>query len=247
MRILLYFTSTPMLIGVLAVVSCDVATAQHSDVEFSYNGGEIDIEFGPEGQVFEGEFPTSGTDLQFTSEPGFASELSEGLGINSGNEIAYNVLGNLLFWDGTSISSAPPATQIRIANRGLGVPDTIITRSSGPQPGNFSAPFDNRIGAADGSGDFHSDLDWFLEPNPGPPATGAYAVKLSLSTDEPGIVDSAPFFIVHNFGLSEMAFEEGVEAFAQLIPEPAAVTSIVICVVVLGTRRIRWTRSLMDA
>ena len=211
--------------------------AQHSDVEFSYQGGRIEIEFGPEGQIFEGEFPTSGVDLQFTSEPGFASELSEGLGVNADDEIIYNVLSGLLFWNGNSISPAAPGTQIRIGNRPPSVPETIVSSSSGLQPGVFSPTPINRVGAADAVGDFHSDLDWFLEPNPGTPATGAYAVKLSLSTDEPGIADSLPFFIVHNFGFSEMDFEAGVEAFAAAIPEPGTLALVGMIALAVASRR----------
>lgn len=213
--------------------------AQHSDVEFEYSGSKIEIEFGAEGQVFEGEFPTAGADLQFTSEPGFRSEILELAGINSLDEIVYNVHDSLLFWDGNSITTPAVGTQIRIANRGIGVPDTIVAGASGPQPGSFSSPFNNRIGAADGSGDFHSDLDWFLEPDPGSPATGAYAVKLSLSTDEPGITDSDPFFIIFNFGLSETLFEEGVEAFAATIPEPTSLVLIGAGVFAAGLTRQR--------
>lgn len=224
----------------LAVLSQPTGVlAQHSDVEFEYSGGQIEIEFGSEGQVFEGEFPDSGADTQFTSEPGFGSELSEEAGINSLDEVVYNVLDSLLFWDGSSISPAAAGTQIRVENRGIGVPDTFISATSGPQPGSFLTPFNNRIGAADGNGDFHSDLDWFLEPNPGSPATGAYAVKLSLSTDEPGIANSDPFFIVFNFGLSETLFEEGVEAFAATIPEPTSLALIGAGVVALSLTRRR--------
>jgi hypothetical protein len=212
--------------------------AQHSDVEFSYQGGKIDVEFGAEGQVFEGEFPTSGMDLQFTSEPGFSSEIAEGLGINPNDEIVYNVLSGLLFWDGSTISpAAAAATQIRIDNRPPSVPDTIVTGSSAVQLGAFSPTPANRIGAADGVGDFHSDLDWFLESSSGSPATGAYAVKLSLSTDESGITDSDPFFIVQNLGLSETDFEAGVEAFAAVVPEPGTFSLVGMIGLLFAARR----------
>ena len=52
-------------------------------------------------------------------------------------------------------------------------------------------------------------------------AFGAYAVRLNLSTNASGIADSDDFFIVYNFGLGDTEFEEGVEAFAALVPEPA--------------------------
>ena len=211
----------------------------HSDVEISYHGNKIDVHFGSEGRVFEGELPTAGTDLQFTGEPGFASEVSEGMGVGANDEIIYNVLDDLLYWDGTSISTSGSGTQIRIGNRPPTVPDTVVSGTSGLQRGSFS-PAANRVGAADGAGDFHSDLDWFLESSPGNPSTGAYAVKLSLSTNAAGIADSDEFFIVYNFGLTPVAFEEGVEAFAALVPEPTSLMLIVIGLTVFWRTPRRW-------
>tara|TARA_Y100000588_G_scaffold333804_1_gene372889 strand:+ start:202 stop:573 length:372 start_codon:yes stop_codon:yes gene_type:complete len=59
----------------------------HSDIEFGYMDGKIEVEFGDEGQIFEGEFPTS-TDIgeglveQFTDDPGFNTNDAEGLSVN---------------------------------------------------------------------------------------------------------------------------------------------------------------------
>jgi hypothetical protein len=225
------------------VLACQVfvllpAYAQHSDVEFYYEEGRIVIESGSEGLVFEGNFDTSGTDRQFASEPGFASELAEGLGINAGDEIVYHVLDHLFYWDGASFQPPAAATQLRIFNRPPSVPDTTVTGSSGPQPGSF-LPAINRIGAADESGDFHSDLRWALEPNVSPepfppPAPGAYGVKLALGTDAEGVAASDPFFMVFNFGLDEAVFENAVGAFAGLlVAEPGSSGLLVVGAVLL--------------
>ena len=122
------------------------------------------MEFGEEGPVFESEFPTDGIDLQFTSEPGFASELEASGGIGADDQIVYNVLGDLLFWN-DGFKPVPNNTQLRIVNRPPSplVPDTLLGASSGAQPGSFD-PAMNRVGAAEADGDFHSDLDFFLEP-----------------------------------------------------------------------------------
>lgn len=203
----------------------------HSDVEFAYDGGKIAVEFGDEGPVFEGGFPTDSIDLQFSTEPGFASELEEGLGIGASDQIAYNVLGDLLYWN-DGFKPVPNNAQVRIVNQPPSplVPDTIVGVETGIQPGSFD-PTMNRIGAAEMSGDFHSDLDFFLEPR-GDAADssmfGAYGFMLSLSTDAAGIGDSAPFAMVFNFGLEEEHFEEGVQAFAILVPEPTGSVSIAL-------------------
>ena len=45
---------------------------------------------------------------------------------------------------------------------------------------------------------------------------------MELTTDEAGIANSDPFYIVFNFGLDEEIFEGAVEAFAGTVPEPTA-------------------------
>ena len=205
----------------------------HSDIEFTYDGGRIAVEFGDEGPVFEGEFPTDGIDLQFTSEPGFASELEEGGGIGADDQIVYNVQSDLLFWN-DGFKPVPNNAQLRIVNRPPSplVPDTILGASTGAQPGSFD-PAMNRVGAADADGDFHSDLDFFLEPKgvaADPSMFGAYGFKLALSTDATGVGDSDPFAMVFNYGLEEAQFEEGVEAFANMVPEPGSAVLLALAV-----------------
>ena len=214
----------------------------HSDVEFAYENARIAIEFGDEGAVFEGEFPLVGIDRQFTSEPGFGSELEEGLGIAPGDQVVYNVLSDLLYWNG-DFAAVPGDIQIRIENRPPSpvVPDTIVSASSGMQRGSFS-PALNRIGAAEDDGDFHSDLNFIFEPlfdTPNEAAFGAYGFLMSLSSDNPGIADSEPFAMVFNYGLDEVVFEEGVESFATIVPEPTGLLlpSVLGLLAILAIRR----------
>ena len=194
------------------------------------------------------EFPTDGIDLQFTSEPGFASELEENAGIGANDQIVYNVQSDLLFWN-DGFKPVPNNAQLRIVNRPPSplVPDTILGASTGAQPGSFD-PAMNRVGAAESGGDFHSDLDFFLEPKgvaADPSMFGVYGFKLSLSTDATAVDDSDQFAMVFNFGLEEAMFEEGVEAFASMVPEPSSATLFVlaICGALPLVRRTRLTVS----
>lgn len=223
--------------AVYAMTGTTYSQDEHGDIEFAYEQGKFVIEFGDEGPVFEGEFPTDGIDLQFTSEPGFASEVEEGLGIGAGDQITYNVLSDLIFWnDGFKPVSAD--TRIRIVNRPPSplVPDTLVGVGTGTQPGSLE-PALNRVGAAELDGDFHSDLAFFLEPK-GATADaslfGAYGIMLSLSTDADGVNDSDPFAMVFNFGLEEAQFEQGVEAIANVVPEPSEATSIIVGLLCVG-------------
>ena len=103
------FFSTLILFSFSAAAFAQEDGHAHSDVEFSYVEGAIEVEAGEEGFVFEGEFG-EGAFSSFASEPGIASEIEEGAGINPGNIIAVNVLDNLFYWDGSQVASPGTAT-----------------------------------------------------------------------------------------------------------------------------------------
>lgn len=203
----------------------------HSDVEFSFVAGAIDVEPGDEGFVFEGEFG-EGAFANVASEPGFGSEVEEGAGINAGNIVGFNVLKPLFYWDGAQATS-PGDASITIAGAG-GAGDTVVSASTGEQLADFTTPA-NLIGQAADDGDFHTDLDFTVSD--GAPA-GGYGLVLSLSTDDPGgIGDSNPFGIFLNFGLDEALFEAGVGAFNQVVPEPSSMILIGVSLLGLGYLR----------
>lgn len=198
------------------------AQTMHSDIRFDYDANQIDLQVNDVsgGRVYVGEFAVDGFFRQFETNPGFASEGDAGLGIKPGDTIVFHVLDRLLFWNGSSFADPGALTQIRIDNNGA-APDTLVTSSSGPLPGGFDPP-SNLIDQADSSGEFHSHVEFLLEPNIAPnppplPEIGVYGLKLSLSTDAPGISDSDPFLAVFNFGLDSTGFEHAVERFAKLL------------------------------
>jgi hypothetical protein len=188
----------------------------HSDIRFSYSADQIVVETGAAPGVASGDFPVDGFFRQFETNPGFASENDIGFGINPGDTIVYNVLDDLLFWNGSDFGSPAVNTQIRIENNGSA--ETLVHGASGTLPGGF-APLSNGVGQADGSGDFHSHVDFFLEPNDAspPPEFGAYGLKLSLSTSAMGIAESDSFFVAFNFGLDDQAFTEAVQQYSLLL------------------------------
>jgi len=188
------------------------AQAQHSDIDFKYDGGKIEVEFGPEGRVFESEFPTSGSFEQFTDDPGFGTDAP----IGAGDTIDYNILGPLEYHDGNGFAVVPTGAQIKIDDNPTG--DLTVTGSTvGPVSGS------GVIGQADGTGDLHSHIDFTLEPASPDPPFGAYAILMELTTDATGIANSDSFYIVFNYGLDEPTFEGAVEDFAQAVPEPSTV------------------------
>ena len=110
-----------------ATVQLLAQEAPHSDIEFTYVDGIIEIEPGAEGLVFEGEFGTGAFSRQ-ASEPGFDSEAAEGLGIGPGDVIGFNVLRELLYWDGNDFVS-PGDAFITIGGEGS-ASNTRITPST---------------------------------------------------------------------------------------------------------------------
>ena len=185
------------------------AFAQHGDVEFEYSNGMIDIMFGPEGQVVEGDMPTSGPLLGFINESGFASENSEGLGIGPNDLISYNVLDALLYHDGAGFM--PTAASIFGDDQPIAsVVEITASTTTGDGLGGL-------VGQAGSTGDFHVHLSWLLSSGA---VNGAYGVLLDLETNALGINNSDPFYMVFNFGLDQTIFDGALDDFATIVPAP---------------------------
>ena len=214
-------TATLILFSLSAISLAQEEEEAHSDVEFSYVDGAIEIEEGAEGFVFEGEFG-EGVFANFSGEPGIASEVEEGAGINPGDIVGFNVLDTLFYWDGSQVAS-PGDTTVTIAAFG-GSPDAVVSSSSAVQLADFTNPA-NLLGQAADDGDFHVDPGFTISD--GAPA-GGYGLVLSLSSDADGIAESEPFGIFLNFGLAEEMFEAGVESFGASVPEPSSLLLVVV-------------------
>lgn len=210
------------------------AQAQHSDVEFGYEAGKVEIEPGHDGLVFESDFPSSGLFERYSTNPGFGSEIVEGLGIGAGDIMSYNILDNLYFWSlATEDFDSPGSATIEIDNA-VG-PNTLVGGTTG-----MLIPA-GTIGQADGGGDFHSHVGFTLSA--GAPL-GAYGLLMEMETNATGIAKSDPFFIVFNYGLDEDGtnpsvpdFEDAILAFSnelQAVPEPSSITLATIGLALLG-------------
>lgn len=218
---------------VAALSNSHLASAQHSDIEIGYKDGKIALEVGSEGRVFRGDFPTSDLFEQTTDDPGFATNVAEGLLVNGLDVIDYNILGPLGYHDGTSFSTVPAGANITIEDNPGGslVVDALTV---GPVTG------PRFIGQANSSGNVHSHIDFALNPlSLDTPAYGAYGLLMELTTDEPGIANSDPFYIVFNFGLEAPQFDQAVGAFAARIPEPASLALAGLGAVGVGCLRNR--------
>jgi hypothetical protein len=232
----------PILSLCAAFATC--AQAQHSDIEFNYDSGQVALygvlpSFLDANWVFEGNFPTSGISQNFTTNPGFASEILEGLGIGANDVIDYQIaqsatLGSVLtYYDPTTFGFAPTSATITIDDNGAMGGSWVVGNSSGVGSG------PGVVGVADGMGDFHSHMDFILSNGA---ATGAYGLLMTLNTNAPGINDSAPFWVVFNYGMTQSDFDNFAIPAFQAIPEPGALGLLSIATLgLLGYRRRKLT------
>ncbi|MCA9211850.1 MAG: hypothetical protein KDB27_02200 [Planctomycetales bacterium] len=186
----------------------------HSDIDFGLDGNKIVTNK----RVYDSFFPTFGIARHFSSNPGFAAE-SDGLGtLDSEHDVFYDVLEGLRFWDGNTFVSLDETVHIRIENNPRGAEPTIVHRGSGIQLGSVTPPR-NRVGASSGSGEVHSHVNFFLENDS--PESGAYGIKIAITTDTEQITDSDPVFLVFNYGLDASTFETGLLQYEALLDASA--------------------------
>ena len=200
-------------------VAQDVA---HSDVFFSY--GEERIEITPQGGrlVFPQTMPQRGFFAQYNNSPGFASERDLGGGTAPNDMIGFNVLDRLMYWNEGEFWPPKPDTFIRISNNPSTVANTVIGPSTEEQPAGFD-PRKNSIGESSSSGDFHSHVEFLLEPladvPEDGPSFGAYGIKMNLASSNETVEDSVPFFIVFRFGIDEDLFVQALDDFNDLLSQ----------------------------
>ncbi len=191
----------------------------HSDVLFEYIDNKIVhyTEVSGTNNVAGSVFPVGGFFNRFASSPGYVSEDIVGLNINPGDIIYYNIHSDLLYWDGSAFTAPVSGTQITIDNNGIS-PNTVITTSSGEQLGD-AGTVTNFIGTADGAGNFHVHVrSYFLDDGSGgDPDFGIYGYLMSLGTDEAGVADSDPYYLVFNYGMLETEYENALIEFENLL------------------------------
>lgn len=205
------------LAALLAVAGAWVAPARGdaihaSDIELELADGKLITH---NGRYFESAFPA---EAPFTSEtPGFGS--APGLLVYDeeaevAEEIGFNVLGPLLYWDGTALVAPQAGLGLTLSMFGQGV---SVTGADISGVSGFS------LGGASMDGSFHKHFYFSL---PGNAEVGAYGVLLELTpAGASSFTKSDPFLIVFNRGLGTEAFETGVHEMVEVtaVPEPSSV------------------------
>ena len=216
-----HLTIYVLMLGTLTRQAAYTQEIRHSDVSFVYGETKIEINLQDGRLAIPQVMPQDGFFAQANVNPGFFSERDTGGGTEPSDLVGYNVLDDLVFWREGDFAAPKTDTQIRIINnpRNL-VPDTFVGTGTGEQRAAFD-PLENSIGQSSSSGDFHSHVDFRLEPVSSEPdespLPGAYGLKLSLSSDNPAIQESDPFFIVYRFGIDEEQFSLALHDFDALL------------------------------
>lgn len=232
-----------VVLGIL--VGANIASAQHSDIEVFNDNGTLLIHGGP---IFEAEFGDEGAAFN-TINPGFATEPDEAVGegyagLPDGELISFNIVGDLLFWDGSAFVPVPANHFVRVQQGSLASVQRDVDGSSGFQAGFVFAEEGQATGGAQATpepGGLHAHLtfehlkdDGGLAPGT---AVGAYLLTLQLTGST--LADSQAFGIFFDAGLGEgtAAFENGVAAASALVPEPTSLALLVIGAVGAMRRR----------
>jgi len=176
--------------------------------------------------IFEADFGDLAGGPNSTDDPGYDHEAGQ---FTPSTILAFKVQGPLEFWNGSTWSTATPATITFIDALGT---EVAITGASG-------AGATGLIGQFDGAGNLHEHIDMNIDAGA---ATGAYAVTVSLfgllnDQSTPVYGESTPFMFVFNRGLAHADFEAAVNA--RVVPIPAAAWLLGSAVAGLGLLRRR--------
>lgn len=201
------------------------ALAQHSDIEVVVESGALEVEMSDEGIfVFEGEFSEDLNPANFVAEPGF--EVDDGM-MQPGDDLAFEIVHDLLYWDGAQFGSVPAGHSLEIAKS---IFSTTLD-GSGDAGSGFV------FGEADAGGGLHEDMDFTLG-GPGAPGgltPGAYGLWMRLTS--PQYDTSNEFIIMLNYQLDAEDFEAGVDAAAAFVPEPVSGLGLLLGFGMLSRRR----------
>ena len=218
--------------------------------------------------LFPGDFGDFEGGPKSTDDPGFqafAGALSGSAGAR--DYIGFRALGTLQQWTSATATwttadsgvgvrlfgAVPPAVanaylqslvNPRLAPPGAAAAFNLYSAGTLFTGSGITGPVTATIDDAGSNGAFHAHLDWYIE---GAAASGAYMVTLQL-TDDASIggrglyVDSDPFQVVFNYGLSAAQYETAFLARALApVPEPAAWMAMLagLCLCAAAARRTR--------
>lgn len=172
-------------------------------------------------QVFGSELGAEGFP-NTTDEPGFDNLPGT---FSPGSLITFNVLSELLQWDGPGLGSTVNGEVMEIS---LG--PVSVTSSTGFVPG-FALPVED-------SGEWHEHYEYTLIDGGRGVTDGVYILKMNLVSDDASLGRSVPFWLVFNQNADE-AIHDGVIEWveANVVPTPGAIALLIPAILGAARRR----------
>lgn len=156
-----------------------------------------------------------------------------GTGLNPSSQLDFTVTRDALVWNNAADAFDAITTGERVRFT-LGI-NNVTSYASGTTAQNLWVPFS--------SGDeLHSHLITQLldSSNGNSPAVGVYLVEGQITTNQAGIADSDPFYMVLNYGADEAVHEAAIHHVEDhMIPEPASMALLGLGAVAVRRRAMR--------
>jgi hypothetical protein len=204
-----------------ALAWCPGAAAQHFDIQPKTVAGRIGTDafddsisatVAEDVRVFGYDFQEDPFDPYFINDPGFNALAGA---LPPGSSFGFNLLSDLLYWDGTGAVALGPVADGESLTLAFGSSSRTAATGTGGQAGFFFG------GPVTASGSFHRHLSSTLDGGAGlaDPREGIYLVELELTSSV--LAPSASVWIVYNNGLSEELHDQAIDhVAAAVIPEP---------------------------
>jgi hypothetical protein len=154
-----------------------------------------------------------------------------GTGLNPASQLYFTVTSDALVWNNTADEFEAITTGERVRFT-LGI-NNVTSYATGTTTQNLWVPFST-------GDELHSHLITQLldSSNGNNPAVGVYLVEGQITTNEVGIADSVPFWMVLNYGAEESVHEAAIHHVEDhIVPEPATMALLGLGAVAVLRRR----------
>ncbi len=210
----------------IVLVACYPARAVHldvwvhADIVNRVDSGYFDVNAGvpitPMDRAVGWNFQEFDENPYYANNPGYFAESNSnpgGSGLPGGSLVGFNLLSDLMYWDGNGPVSFGPVLGGETMSINSGSSTVFVGTGTGAQPG-FTL---QQIASGSAEGFMHIHMNSVIAPGPNEtvPADGIYIYQELLTTNAPGFTNSLPFWVVMNNNITE---DQRSEAINYLYP-----------------------------